>query len=181
MTAIRTMRFAVSLDVVIRPCRPDDLPKLEWFGAFRHHREIFERTFARQREGEALMLVADRGDFPVAQAWLDFRPGRLFVHPKLWAVRVMEPLQGLGIGGRLISAAEQAAHGIGHPCLELGVERSNPRARVFYEALGWRVVREHRDNYSYTTPDGRTVTCPLDEFVLERRLDESLRAMPMRA
>lgn len=178
---MRAGPFSISLDFAIRLCRADDLPKLEWFGVFRDHREIIRQTFARQIAGDVLMFVADARGFPVAQAWIDLRPDPRTAYPTLWAVRVMEPLQGLGIGGRLMGAAEQAAKRRGHRGLALNVERSNLRARAFYESRGWRVVGNRHGSFLYTTPEGRTVVQPLDEFIMEKPLDQSPRAIPRRA
>lgn len=173
--------FSISLEFAIRLCRADDLPKLEWFGTFCHHREVIRQTFERQIAGDVLMFVADARGFPVAQAWIDFRPDSRTAYPTLWAVRVMEPLQGLGIGGRLMSAAEQAARRRGHRGLSLNVERSNLRARAFYESRGWRVVGDRRGSFLYTTPEGRTVVEPLDEFAMEKPLDRPKHSIPRRA
>src|SRR5207302_8440273 len=63
-------RAAVVAEVLIRLCRAEDLPQLEWFGMYAHHREILRDAFARHMRGDNLMLVADLNDFPVAQAWL---------------------------------------------------------------------------------------------------------------
>ena len=55
------------LELEIRSCRKDDLRLLEWHGAFSEHRQIINQTFARQRAGKALMLLAITTDFPVGQ------------------------------------------------------------------------------------------------------------------
>lgn len=168
-------------EVAIRLCREEDLSRLEWFGAFEHHREIIREAFRLQNQGQTVMLVAAMDDFPVGQAWLDLRPRPGAHGPKVWAVRVIASLQGRGIGGRLMARIEEVARQLGYPRLELGVEKHNEAARKFYERLGWFVNGERRDSYGYTTPSGERVVLPLDEWVLVKNLDQNGAARPTRA
>ena len=163
-------RFRIQREVTIRLCEAKDLPKLEWFGAFSHHRDIIREAFELQGAGQAVMLVAEVGGFPVGQAWLDLRPRAGSGLPMVWAVRVMEPFKGAGIGARLMAALERAAGARGFRRLELGVEKDNPGARTFYERLGWTVTGERQESYSYVTPDGQGATHALDEWVMEKEI-----------
>jgi GNAT superfamily N-acetyltransferase len=163
-------RFSLQMEVVIRPARRDDLANLEWFGAFSHHRQIIHEAFELQKQGLAVMLVADAGGFPVGQAWLDLRPRAHAGGPLVWAVRVLDPFKRIGLGARLMAAVEAVARGNGCRRIELGVERANGPARAFYERLGWRVSRELSESYSYVTPDGEAVTHRLDELMMTKDL-----------
>lgn len=178
---VRLDQFTVPLDVTIRFCREADLPRLEWFGAFSHHRGVIREAFELQGRGQAVMLVAEAAGFPAGQAWLDLRPKAGAEGPMVWAVRVLDPLRGTGVGTRLMAALEAVARERGHERLELGVERANPRARAFYEGLGWRVARERRESYSYTTPEGQTVAHTLDEWVMIKDLGQAGGSRPTRA
>lgn len=173
--------FEARLQVRIRRCRESDLPNLEWFGAFAHHRAVIREAYDLQEKGEAIMLLAIARGFPVGQAWLDLRSRPQALGPLVWAVRVLEPLQGLGIGARLMKALERSAAGQGHRRLELGVERDNGAAQAFYEREGWRVVRPRQDSYSYVTPEGRPVSHLLDEWVMVKDLDQVGASIPTRA
>jgi GNAT superfamily N-acetyltransferase len=167
--------------VAIRPCREADLPLLEWFGAFTHHRAVIREAFELQGRGEAVMLVAEASGFPIGQAWLDLRPRPGATFPLVWAVRVLEAFRGAGVGARLIAAIEAEAAALGHQGLELGVEQENPPARAFYERLGWRVSGERRECYGYTTPQGEAVVHALCEWVMVKALDQATTARPRRA
>jgi ribosomal protein S18 acetylase RimI-like enzyme len=141
-------RFSLTLDVHIRGCRSNDLRDLEWFGMFSAaaDRAAIESAYRRHLAGEEVFLVADANHFPVGQVWVDLttkRPERTGV---IWALRVLPCLQGLGIGTRLIGAAEQAMKARGHATSELGVEKDNPRAQRLYERLGYRVVGENHES-----------------------------------
>ena len=104
--------------------------------------------FLRELAKERMILVAMEGDVIVGTASL----GRDQVH----AVFVHPARQGRGIGRRLMEAVESAARARGERELILYASLS---AVAFYEANGWRTVREHRDG------DARLVvmTKPLGE------------------
>lgn len=170
--------FVLPVAATIRRCREADLPHLEWFGTFSHHREIIRDTFELQRRGEVVMLVADAGGFPIGQAWLHLARGPV---PRVWAVRVLSPFQGTGLGARLMAALDETGLELGFGSLELVVEQDNLRARAFYERLGWRVTGECCEAYSYTTPEGETVTHHLREWVMTKVLDQASKASPTRA
>jgi len=145
--------LAIHMRIDIRPATGDDLPKLEWFGAYAHFRELYRRTWHDHQAGRRLMLVADLGSFPVGQVWLDITPSD---YAYLYALRVMEPLQGLGIGRRLIESAEQLARHHSYRQVQLAVEKSNVRARQLYERLGYRPYCQRVDIWSYTDHHGET-------------------------
>jgi hypothetical protein len=86
-------------------------------------------------------------------------------------VRVLEPFQNRGVGVRLMRALDEAAASLGHCELELSVEQDNPRARAFYERLGWRLAGERRESCDHTTPQDRSVAQDLREWVMTKRLD----------
>lgn len=156
--------FVLDLPATIRTCCEEDLPRLEWFGAFTDHRAIIRDAYDLQCQGEAVMLVAVVGGFPVGQAWLDLRPRLDVPFPMVWAVRVLEPFQGAGLGTRLMAAVDKAAVARGCVGLQLGVEETNTRARAFYERLGWEVVGERREGCGADE---------LREWVMARRLTDA--------
>ena len=88
----------------------------------------------RELANERLIFVAVEGAAIVGTASL----GRDQVH----AVFVHPARQGQGIGRHLMEAVESAAQARGECGLMLYASLS---AVPFYEANGWRTVREHRD------------------------------------
>lgn len=138
----------------IRPCRKEDLRPLEWDGAHTADRPVIEQTFARQREGEALMLVATEEEgAPVAQLWLDFAAGDEDT-VLVWAVRTRAGRRGRGIGTRLMRAAEREAARRGYRRAELGVEPGNADAIRFYRRLGYAPAGEELATYRSRSPEG---------------------------
>ena len=135
-------QFQISLDVVIRLCRPDDLAALEWFGLFAADRDLIRAAFARHEHGEAVMLVVEANGAVSGQAWIDLRRRDVDATGVIWAVRMLPCLQSRGIGTRLIVAAEDVLENRGFERAELTVEQTNAGARRLYERLGYRIVSE---------------------------------------
>jgi GNAT superfamily N-acetyltransferase len=155
------MLFELELD--LRVCREEDLVPLEWLGLYTPHRGIIAETFASQSRGEALMLLAMANNFPLAQAWLDFARRGSRARPRVWAVRVFPPLQRAGIGTWLIGAVERVAKAQGATSVEIGVEMNNPKARRFYECLGYRLRGTERAIVPYQCD-------PIDQHLLTKEL-----------
>lgn len=162
--------FTVPLRIRIRPCVEADLDALEWFGLFTEHREIIRNTYEAQTQGDMLMLLAETNGFPGGQVWLNLAEKRHLGRGCIWAVRVLPVLQGLGIGTRLLQAAEDALRIRGFTSVELGVEKDNPAARRLYERLGYCFEYESSGEYSYTTPSGELRRVPITECILSKAL-----------
>ena len=162
--------FDVTMQVSIRPCQREDLAKLEWFGLFSRYRQLFADTFTRSEKGEIVMLVAVVNEFPVGSVWVDMVRKREQSTGVLYALRVLPPLQNLGIGTRLIAAVEDLLQKRGFKIVELGVEKNNPDAKRLYERSGYRLLRDNLEKWEIVTPDGQTVQEQADEWVMQKSL-----------
>ena len=80
-------------------------------------------------------------------------------------------MQNLGIGRRLIAAAEQVIRENRLAIAELGVEKTNVAARRLYERLGYQIVGETVEEWAYTTLDGSSRRATFDEWVMQKQLD----------
>lgn len=165
--------FALTLAIAIRRTRERDLAALEWFGLFSSHRDIIRAAFDRQMLGDMEMLVADLNGFPVGQVWIDFRPGRAEDGASLWAVRVLPPLRRLGIGQRLMRAAEVLARDRGLAVTSLTVERRNTEARKLYERLGYRIVDPPPAYGDGAALGGRDAQLLRTQWLMRKRLDDA--------
>jgi ribosomal protein S18 acetylase RimI-like enzyme len=132
---------------------------------------LFADAFDRHLAGENVMLVADLHGFPVGQAWIDLVKHRTERVGYIWAVRVFPFLQGLGIGTRLMHAAERVLSGRGYRCAEVGVEKDNTAARRLYERLGYTLLGDAREEYGFTTPDGVRASYVVDHWRLRKSFD----------
>lgn len=158
----------IQVEVDFRLAQEDDLPALEWMGLFTPHREIIARTFEAQEQGEAAMLLGIGGGFPLGQAWIDFLPR----YPRIWAVRVFPPLQGAGLGSRLMAEAESLAASRGADAVEVGVEHDNPGARRLYERLGYRAADEELEKVSYEF-EGETMEMTVEQVILRKGVSDA--------
>jgi len=140
--------FEIRSRGVIRPCRIDDLPTLEWFGLFSHQRELLRNQFERHQRGESIMLVAEVNGVASGQAWIDLARQNVDSTAVIWAIRVFPTLQRKGIGSRLITAAEEILRARGFEFAELSVDESNESARRLYERLGYSLVESTSINQS---------------------------------
>lgn len=163
----------LALPLTIRPARQEDLPKLEWYGLHTPHREIIAGAFRLQERGDGAMLLADVNGFPVGQICIDFLRKRPSGRATLWALRVFQPFRGIGIGVRLVGAAERVVIQRGVPFAELGVDRDNADVLPFYDRLGYEHCGQERGQFLYHTPEGRLVRVAIDQWLLHKRLPES--------
>lgn len=164
-------QFSIQADVVIRHATPEDLRRLEWFGLLTPFRETIERAYDRANQGEIIFLVAMFNDFPIGQVWVDVTKLAEDGVGIIWALRVMEPFQNFGIGTRLIQAAEQAIVERDLHTAEISVSFTNLQAKRLYKRLGYQVVRNHIERWSYTSPEGETRQMQEREWVLRKALE----------
>ena len=157
--------------VTVRPFRPGDLPRLLVGAGPRDRFHHGERSRMHER-GVATYLLAWDGGRPCGRVTLFHRSTYEQVRDVLGDFPELNGLEatphGLGIGSRLIAAAEAAATALGARRVGLAVEHGNADARRLYERLGyvewehgevvdrWQerdgsgtVVREHADPCSY--------------------------------
>lgn len=65
---------------------------------FSAHRTFTAGQFERHLRGANVMLVADDCGYPVGQVWIDLERQASERTAVLWALRVIDRVQGLGIG-----------------------------------------------------------------------------------
>ncbi|PWC87736.1 acetyltransferase [Azospirillum sp. TSH100] len=162
----------LALPLTVRQARQEDLTTLEWYGLHTPHREIIAGAFRLQERGDGAMLLADANGFPVGQICIDFLRKRPSGRATLWALRVFQPFRGLGIGARLLRAAERVVIQRGVPYAELGVDRDNAGVLPFYERLGYQHCGRERGQFLYHTPEGRLVRVAIDQWLLHKRLSK---------
>lgn len=142
----------VVLDLVVRDLVDADLAECGFAGS-RLHLEQVAKELERARRGEVdYLAVCAKADLPVAIGGVDYVP-----HPgagSLWQFAVHPALQSCGIGTLLIETAEQRIRDRGLDRAEIGVELSNPRARVLYERLGYVAYDERLESWDQQEPDG---------------------------
>ncbi len=106
------------------------------------------------------MLLADMNGFPVGQVFIDFHAQAASVRARrkqgyLYALRVLEPFRGRGIGTRLLQSAEAILKGRGYQVAVISVAKDNVRALRFYERMGYAVYAEDAGRWHYTDHLGK--------------------------
>lgn len=159
-----------NLDIIFRACKACDLQPLEWFGMFYSHRNIILESFRRHRLGTNYMIVAEANSFPIAQVWIDLEKKGRENTGIIWALRVLQPFQRLGIGTDLIRISEDYLKRKKYSTAEMCVEKDNRSARRLYERLGYILSGETLEKYSFVTPEGIEVNGTSEQWMLQKNL-----------
>lgn len=120
----------------------------------------FDVSLSRDPEAEA--MIAPRGAFLIALGdqgplgCVGLKGGTGYAEIKrLW---VSPEARGLGLARRLMTAAEEAARGLGIGLLRLDTNSALPEAIALYRATGWVEIPRFNDD-------------PYPDFFFEKRLD----------
>ncbi|MFD9498172.1 GNAT family N-acetyltransferase [Streptomyces sp. NPDC060035] len=142
----------VVVKVSVRDLLHADLTSCGWAGS-EHHLAGVAKQLQRARLGEVdYLAVCPPTGIPVAKGGIDYRVKEGV--GTLWQLAVHPALQSCGIGTFLVDAAEQRIRDRGLWQAELGVEENNPRARAFYERLGYVAFDRQPDSWDEQAPDG---------------------------
>lgn len=167
----RRLRF--NLECLIRDVRADDLSTMEWFGTYSQFRVMEQANYRDVEAGAKLWLVAEVNGFPAGHVKVNLRvddPLRGNPRGYLFALRVFEPFQRLGLGTALIRAAEATLRSRGFRYASIAVGKDNPRARRLYERLGYSVYREEIGRWQYVDLEGRLHRVEEPEFLMDKPL-----------
>ncbi len=153
------MRLAQT-QLLIRPLTAQDLPALEWDGAFTHQRLVFERTFVEMQRGTKKMLVAEADGLIIGQIFIQFRSSEPqfadgSTRGYLFALRVRPEWRGHGVGTSLIAAAEAELLARGYGVAIISSAKDNPGAQRLYERLGYRVFADDDGEWHFTDVNGQ--------------------------
>ncbi|MFW5691264.1 MAG: N-acetyltransferase family protein [Chloroflexota bacterium] len=169
-------RLTLTLPVTIREACQEDIPRLEWYGQYKHFRNLLRRAYKEQRAGRRLLLVADLNGFPIGQLFVQLIASNRRIadgHTRayLYSFRVMELFQGQGIGTLLLSTAEQRLARLGYHHAMIAVAKDNPRAQRLYERRGYTLIGEDPGRWRYV--DHKGVTREVNEpcWILEKLLE----------
>jgi ribosomal protein S18 acetylase RimI-like enzyme len=166
-------RVHLEADYVIRQVRPTDLQVLEWYGTYSHLRNMEQANLEDVAAGRKLWLVAVLGSFPIGHVKINLCvEDRTRGNPRgyLFALRVFEPFQNLGIGTALIASAEDELRWRGYKFASIAVAITNKGARRLYERLGYQMYREEIGRWQYVDPRGQLQRVEEPEYLMEKPL-----------
>lgn len=147
--------------IAIRHLKPNELPALEWDGAYSHFRRVYASALQRAQRGIAVLWVAEgEANKLIGQVFVllnsEFDPqlangeDRAFIH----SFRVRPEFRNRGLGARLLQAAETDLLSRNFKIVGLNVADDNVAARRFYERLGYRPVMKVSGEWRYVDHQG---------------------------
>jgi ribosomal protein S18 acetylase RimI-like enzyme len=146
--------------LTIRHLVKEDLIALEWGGEYTHFRRLYAKAYERAQERKAVLWVAELGDsgvigqiFVQLSSWKD-RLAEGVSKAYIYSFRVHPAYRNLGIGTRLLEAAEADLTRRRVEVASLNVARDNQAARRLYERRGYRVVRAEPGVWQYVDHQG---------------------------
>jgi ribosomal protein S18 acetylase RimI-like enzyme len=146
-------------ELVIRPATPEDLPAMEWEGAYRRFRKLYQLAMEEAQRGRRTLLVAAIDGRIVGQIFVQFTPpeGNKSGMPSgyIYSFRVRPEVRNQGIGTRLIEAAEAVLRQRGCKRAMIAVARQNHGARRLYERHGYSFWADDLGSWSFIDDEGR--------------------------
>lgn len=131
-----------------------DLALIGWSGSPLHVRHVAEEL-ERVAHGEADYLAARAPDgAPIAKCGIDLVA--VSGAGTIQQLATRPDLRGLGIGTRLIAAAEARIRDRGLMVAMIAVDGDNPRTRTLYERLGYVACGERSASWESQRDDGST-------------------------
>lgn len=170
-------RLALTLEIKIRTATKQDLPLLEWNGQYTHFRRIFRRAYREQCRGKRLMLVADKGGFPIARLFILYEGKNRslangYSRGYIYSFHVMEAFQSHGIGSRMMQVAEDILRQRRFHIVTLAVAKVNERALRLYERRGYQIMDDDEGKWRYQDHKGRVQYVHEPCWLLEKQLIE---------
>jgi len=148
-------------DLNIRLIRKNDLAALEWDGEFAHFRRLFSEAYQSAVLGRAVLWLAEIIEVDlIGQLFVQLNSGRPELadggyRAYIYGFRIKPTYRGVGVGSRLLDAAESDLVQRGYKRVTLNVGRDNPDARRLYERRGYIVVAAEPGRWSYLDQHGR--------------------------
>jgi ribosomal protein S18 acetylase RimI-like enzyme len=142
--------------VNVRHLEKEDLPALEWGGAYTHFRRVYAQAYQRAKKGLAILWVADLpGVGLIGQVFVQLLNinrrkladgnQRAYVH----SFRVRSSYRRAGLGTKLMEVVEADLIERGFQIVTLNVGRTNKGAYHLYTRLDYRIVAPDPGRWSY--------------------------------
>lgn len=155
--------FATLDAVAIRPLRAEDLPSLEWEGAYSHFRRVYAQAYRRAQAGNARLWLLEGPDQRLlgqlfvllsSQSMPELADGysRAFVH----SFRIRPGFRRGGLGSRLLLHTERDLRARGFAHVSLNVAKDNIDGERFYLRHGYQRVGADPGRWSYVDHRGHT-------------------------
>jgi ribosomal protein S18 acetylase RimI-like enzyme len=147
--------------VFIRQANKDDLPDLEWNGAYTHFRRLYADTFALVQQAKAIIWIAEMdGNGLIGQCFVSLKGNRPeladgVIRAYIYGFRIQPQFRNQGIGTRMMHTIEDDLKQRGFQQITLNVGQENPAAQRFYDRLGYIVAGTDPGRWSYIDDKGK--------------------------
>ncbi|WP_299027244.1 GNAT family N-acetyltransferase [uncultured Thermanaerothrix sp.] len=147
--------------VCLRHLREEDLPALEWDGAYSHFRRIYREAYQASLSGQVLIWVAELpGVGIIGQAFVQLASPRPELadgehRAYLYGFRVKPAYRNAGLGTHMLNTIINDLRARGYTWLNLNVAVENTAARRLYERLGFVVIGYDPGCWSYVDHEGQ--------------------------
>ena len=138
-----------------------DLLEIEWEGAYKNFRRVYQDVYQRAGRGLAVMWVAELPEFGlVGQAFVQLKMHdqtcadgrtRAYIH----SFRVRPAMRNRGLGTALMDVVEQDLIQRGFREVTLNVAEENEGALRLYNRLGYTVLKKIPGRWSYYDEKGK--------------------------
>ncbi|PKO07377.1 MAG: hypothetical protein CVU41_01375 [Chloroflexi bacterium HGW-Chloroflexi-3] len=141
--------------VIIRHLIFSDLPQLEWNGEYIHLRQVYLNAYKNRNQGKNVLWVADLPQVGViGQVFIQLNSVRKdladgFFSSYLYAFRIKPEFRNAGLGSRIIRVVENDLVKRNFREITLNVAKTNNRAILLYERLGFEIVGSEPGEWSY--------------------------------
>jgi ribosomal protein S18 acetylase RimI-like enzyme len=152
------LKFSLTGEGIIRHAQATDVRLLEWHGGI-DLRSFYEACWQAHQSGDSTLLVADLNGFPIGQVVIIWAGKASHPHfPDLQSLRVHSAFRGMGVGSKLLHAAEVQVASRGFSQAGLSVGLDNPHAQRLYQRLGYHPTGAvYDDHWSYVDASGREI------------------------
>jgi ribosomal protein S18 acetylase RimI-like enzyme len=169
--------ITLQMPVQLRIAQSEDISKLEWFGQYRHYRNLFRVAYREQLKGGRLILIAAIHEFPIGHIFIQLKSGNVRIadgvqRAYFYSFRVMEMFRGEGLGSRLVQEAECLIVDRGYRFATIAVAKNNDGALRLYRRLGYQIFASDPGQWSYV--DHRGVKRFVEEpcWLLEKQVTD---------
>ena len=168
-------QFDVTTTITIRQMKKRDLKLLEWYGQFRHFRNLFLRSYRGQQQGNRYLLIAESNNFPVGRLFIRLNSHNAKIadgrnRAYLYSFQVMDMFRGQGIGTRMIHTAEHILRTKRFKIACIAVAKENAGALRLYQREGYSIYDEDEGHWQYLDHRGRLQHVHEPCYLLEKRL-----------
>ncbi len=144
----------------IRALKKEDLPYLEWDGAYTHYRKLFQIAFNRMKARKGLAWLVELPDHGlIGQVFIQLVCNRLELadgidRAYLYSFRIKPAFRGKGIGKVLLNFCEQDLINRKMRYITLNVAKDNKDAIKLYLKQGYEIVAPEPGIWQYQDHHG---------------------------